>query len=107
MVKLASHPFILAIVGRPNVGKSTLFNRLVGRTLALVDDQPGVTRDRRFGDAKLADPRSQLLDQAGSGEGKSAPSDTRLRGQTEAAVPDAESVLTPNEARRVVFAPRA
>ena len=64
-----SVPFVLAIVGRPNVGKSTLFNRLVGRRLALVDDQPGVTRDRRFGDAKLGDLRFQIVDTAGF-EGK-------------------------------------
>ena len=57
--------FTLAIVGRPNVGKSTLFNRLVGRKLALVDDQPGVTRDLREGDARLHDLRFTVIDTAG------------------------------------------
>ena len=55
----------VAILGRPNVGKSTLFNRLVGRKIALVDDQPGVTRDRREGEAKLGDLRFRLFDTAG------------------------------------------
>ena len=55
----------IAIVGRPNVGKSTLFNRLIGRPYAIVDDQPGVTRDRREGDAKLADLRFRVIDTAG------------------------------------------
>ncbi len=57
--------FTLAIVGRPNVGKSTLFNRLVGRRLALVDDQPGVTRDLREGDARLGPMRFTVIDTAG------------------------------------------
>jgi GTP-binding protein len=52
----------LAIVGRPNVGKSTLFNRLAGRKLAIVDDQPGVTRDRRFGTGRLGDLDLDLID---------------------------------------------
>ena len=53
------------IIGRPNVGKSTLFNRLVGKKLALVDDQPGVTRDRRFGDASLLGLAFTIVDTAG------------------------------------------
>ncbi len=57
--------FTVAIVGRPNVGKSTLFNRLVGKKLALVDDTPGVTRDRRPGDARLVDLRFTIVDTAG------------------------------------------
>ena len=99
MVKLASDPFILAIVGRPNVGKSTLFNRLVGRKLALVDDQPGVTRDRRFGDAKLGDLRFQIVDTAGFEEGKSGSLEARMRAQTEAAIAEADMVLMLTDAR--------
>src|ERR1700739_1341801 len=57
--------FTVAIIGRPNVGKSTLFNRLVGRRLALVDDQPGVTRDRREGDAQLGDLAFKVIATAG------------------------------------------
>ena len=55
----------VAIVGRPNVGKSTLFNRLVGKKLALVDDRPGVTRDRREGEARLGDLDFRIVDTAG------------------------------------------
>ena len=57
--------FTIAIVGRPNVGKSTLFNRLVGRRVALVDDQPGVTRDRREGEGRLGDLDFTVIDTAG------------------------------------------
>ena len=92
-------PFILAIVGRPNVGKSTLFNRLVGRKLALVDDQPGVTRDRRFGDAKLGDLRFQIVDTAGFEDGKSGSLEARMRAQTEAAIAEADMVLMLTDAR--------
>ena len=92
-------PFVLAIVGRPNVGKSTLFNRLVGRRLALVDDQPGVTRDRRFGDAKLGDLRFQIVDTAGFEDGKSGSLEARMRAQTEAAIQEADMVLMLTDAR--------
>ena len=57
--------FTLAIIGRPNVGKSTLFNRLTGKKHALVDDRPGVTRDRREGEARIADLSFRVLDTAG------------------------------------------
>jgi GTP-binding protein len=92
-------PFKLAIIGRPNVGKSTLFNRLVGKKLALVDDQPGVTRDRREGEAELGDLAFTIIDTAGL-EGGSAQSLTgRMRAQTEAAVADADAVLFLIDAR--------
>ncbi|MDC0147428.1 ribosome biogenesis GTPase Der [Alphaproteobacteria bacterium] len=92
-------PFVLAIVGRPNVGKSTLFNRLVGRRMALVDDQPGVTRDRRFGDARLGDLRFQIIDTAGFEEGKTGSLEARMRMQTEAAIGEADMVLMLTDAR--------
>ncbi len=92
-------PFVLAIVGRPNVGKSTLFNRLVGRKLALVDDQPGVTRDRRFGDARLGDLRFQIVDTAGFEDGKAGSLEARMRLQTEAAIEEADMVLMLTDAR--------
>ena len=91
-------PFVLAIVGWP-VGKSTLFNRLVGRRLALVDDQPGVTRDRRFGDARLGDLRFQIVDTAGFEEGRSGSLQARMREQTEAAIEEADMVLMLTDAR--------
>ena len=74
---------IVAIVGRPNVGKSTLFNRLVGRRLALVADVPGVTRDRREGPAKLADLKFTAVDTAGLADGPKASLEARVRRQTE------------------------
>ncbi|MDE2363290.1 MAG: ribosome biogenesis GTPase Der [Hyphomicrobiales bacterium] len=91
--------FTLAIIGRPNVGKSTLFNRLVGKKLALVDDQPGVTRDRREGEAKLADLRFTIIDTAGLEEGDAATLSGRMRAQTEAAIEQADAILFMIDAR--------
>ncbi len=85
--------FTLAIVGRPNVGKSTLFNRLVGRKLALVDDQPGVTRDLREGDAKLFDLRFTVIDTAGLEEVTDDSLQGRMRRLTERAVEMADVCL--------------
>ncbi len=85
--------FTLAIVGRPNVGKSTLFNRLVGRKLALVDDQPGVTRDLREGDAKLFDLRFTVIDTAGLEEVTDDSLQGRMRRLTERAVEMADVAL--------------
>ncbi len=85
--------FTLAIVGRPNVGKSTLFNRLVGRKLALVDDQPGVTRDLREGDARLFDLRFTVIDTAGLEEITDDSLQGRMRRLTERAVEMADICL--------------
>lgn len=89
----------VAIVGRPNVGKSTLFNRLVGQRLALVDDTPGVTRDRREGEAKLADLKFRIFDTAGFEEAGAESLAGRMRAQTEAAIADADAVLFLVDAR--------
>ncbi|WJH40478.1 ribosome biogenesis GTPase Der [Aliirhizobium terrae] len=85
--------FTVAIVGRPNVGKSTLFNRLVGKKLALVDDTPGVTRDRRPGDAKLVDLRFTIIDTAGLEEVGPDTLEGRMRAQTEMAIEEADLTL--------------
>lgn len=91
--------FSVAITGRPNVGKSTLFNRLVGRRLALVDDQPGVTRDRRVGAAKLGDLRFDVVDTAGLEDADSASLEGRMREQTEQAILGADVTLFLIDAR--------
>jgi GTP-binding protein len=90
---------IVAIVGRPNVGKSTLFNRLVGRKLALVDDRPGVTRDRREGEASLLGLDFRVIDTAGWEDEDPATLPGRMRAQTLAAVREADAALFLVDAR--------
>ncbi|UZE47305.1 ribosome biogenesis GTPase Der [Rhodopseudomonas sp. P2A-2r] len=108
--------FTIAIIGRPNVGKSTLFNRLVGQKLALVDDTPGVTRDRREGAGKLGDLEFTLIDTAGLDEGPKGSLTARMQEQTETAIGladallfviDARAGLTPNDRAFADFARRA
>ena len=91
--------FTIAIVGRPNVGKSTLFNRLVGRKLALVDDQPGVTRDRREGEARLGDLDFTVIDTAGLEEGAKGSLTARMQEQTETAIEQADALIFLIDAR--------
>jgi GTP-binding protein len=91
--------FTVAIVGRPNVGKSTLFNRLVGKRLALVDDLPGVTRDRREGRARLGDLAFNVIDTAGLAEAAPESLAGRMQEQTEAAIASADAVLFVVDAR--------
>ncbi|MGJ4928220.1 ribosome biogenesis GTPase Der [Bradyrhizobium sp. HKCCYLS2038] len=109
-------PFTIAIIGRPNVGKSTLFNRLVGQKLALVDDMPGVTRDRREGEAKLGDLHFTIIDTAGLDEGPKGSLTARMQEQTETAIAladalffviDARTGLTPSDRAFADFARRA
>ena len=92
----------IAIVGRPNVGKSTLFNRLVGKRLALVDDRPGVTRDRREGDANLLGLEFRVIDTAGFEDEDPHTLPGRMRQQTEAAVREADAALFLIDAREGV-----
>lgn len=96
-------PFTIAIVGRPNVGKSTLFNRLAGKRLALVDDQPGLTRDRREAETELGPFAVRLVDTAGL-EDKGAGLTARMREQTEAAIAQADLVLFLIDARAGIVA---
>lgn len=91
--------FTVAIIGRPNVGKSTLFNRLVGKKLALVDDQPGVTRDRREGAARLGDLSFTIIDTAGLEEADGATLSGRMRAQTEEALGQSDALIFVIDAR--------
>ena len=84
---------IVAVVGRPNVGKSTFFNRVVGRKLAIVDDQPGVTRDRNFAKADWAGRQFFIVDTGGVIEGSDEPMDRLVREQAMAAVSEADLIL--------------
>jgi GTP-binding protein len=91
--------FTVAIIGRPNVGKSTLFNRLVGKRLALVDDLPGVTRDRREGSARLGDLVFKVIDTAGLDTGAPESLSGRMQAQTEAAIAAADAIFFLVDAR--------
>ncbi len=94
----------VAIIGRPNVGKSTLFNRLVGKRLALVDDTPGVTRDRREGEGRLVDLKFRVIDTAGLEEGPAASLEDRMWRQTETALDEADVGLMLVDARAGITA---
>ena len=91
--------FKVAIIGRPNVGKSTLFNKLVGKRLALVDDTPGVTRDRRLADAHIGGLYFQVIDTAGLEEAAGGTLESRMREQTEIAIAEADICLFLIDAR--------
>ncbi|HVH78376.1 MAG TPA: ribosome biogenesis GTPase Der [Stellaceae bacterium] len=97
--------FTVAILGRPNVGKSTLFNRLVGRRAALVDDLPGVTRDRREGTGRIADLEFRVIDTAGLEEAAPNSLAGRMRAQTERTLDLAEVVLLVVDAREGITEP--
>src|SRR3982750_3989326 len=108
--------FTIAIIGRPNVGKSTLFNRLVGQKLALVDNEPGVTRDRREGEGRLGDLEFTVIDTAGLDDGARGSLPPGVRGETGGAlasadalmfVIDARAGLTPNDSSFAELARRA
>src|SRR6476659_3912993 len=92
-------PLTVAIVGRPNVGKSTLFNRLAGKRLAIVDDTPGVTRDRSIAESNLGGLRLRMIDTAGFDKGAPESLIARMAVQTTAAIRDADVCLFVIDAR--------
>ena len=92
MFSSSNKPTVI-IIGRPNVGKSTLFNRLIGKRLALVDDQPGVTRDRRIGDAELAGLEFEVVDTAGWEDEDAESLPGRMRKQTEVSLEGADAAM--------------
>ena len=99
---MAPRALRLAIVGRPNVGKSTLFNRLAGRRMAIVDDRPGVTRDRKFASGRIGDLELELIDTAGFEDVSDESLEARMRQQTERAIDEAEVALFLIDAREGV-----
>lgn len=104
-MSVPSEPPVVAIIGRPNVGKSTLFNRLTGTRAALVSDMPGLTRDRKEGSADLGGPKIRLIDTAGLEEAAAGSIADRMRKQTEKAIDDAALVLFVMDARAGVTPP--
>jgi GTP-binding protein len=90
---VSARPPVVAVVGRPNVGKSTLFNRVIGRRVAIVDDRPGVTRDRNFGRADWAGRDFLIVDTGGVIEGSDVPIDRAIRRQAIAAIDEANVIL--------------
>src|ERR1700761_6577254 len=101
-MSIQSPPLKLAIVGRPNVGKSTLFNRLAGKKLAIVDDRPGVTRDRRTAEGRLGDLDLELIDTAGFEDVDDESLEARMRIQTERALDECDGALFVIDAREGV-----
>ena len=91
--------FTVAIIGRPNVGKSTLFNRLVGKRLALVDNIPGLTRDRRQGEARLGPLSFRVIDTAGLEDTRDETLEARMQAQTEVALDESDIALMMIDAR--------